>query len=86
MRPSVRFALGVTAPGACVFGDQIDNSYQAFANPSVNDRIIGVQIGLDICRGSFIQGHCDAAGPYFANGHSAGDVDGLVTNPARPHT
>jgi outer membrane autotransporter protein len=51
---------------ARVFGDQIDNSYQAFANPNVDGRIIGVQAGLDIWRGSLIQGHRDAAGLYFA--------------------
>ena len=67
-----------------VFGDQIDNSYQAFADPNVDGRIIGVQAGLDIWRGNLIKakGHRDAAGLYFAYGHSAADVNGLVTNPA----
>ena len=64
-----------------VFGDQIDNRYQAFANPNVDGRIIGVQAGFDIWRGSLIPGHRDAAGLYFAYGNSASDVNGLVTNP-----
>ena len=64
-----------------VFGDQIDNRYQAFADPNVDGRIIGVQAGFDIWRGSLIPGHRDAAGLYFAYGNSATDVNGLVTNP-----
>jgi outer membrane autotransporter protein len=64
-----------------VFGDQIDNRYQAFANPNVDGRIIGVQAGFDIWRGSLFPGHRDAAGLYFAYGNSASDVNGLVTNP-----
>ena len=31
-----------------VFGDQIDNRYQAFADPNADGRIIGVQAGFDI--------------------------------------
>jgi outer membrane autotransporter protein len=62
-------------------GQQIDNRYQSFANPSVNGRLLGVQAGFDLWRGSFIPGHRDAAGLYFAYGNSAMDVDGLVTNP-----
>jgi len=64
------------------FGEQIDNHYQAFADPSVTGRIVGVQAGLDLWRGSFLPGHRDAAGVYFAYGNSAVDVDGLVTNAA----
>jgi outer membrane autotransporter protein len=62
------------------FGQQIDNRYQAFADPSVNGRLFGVQAGFDIWRGSFIPGHRDATGVYFAYGNSAMDVDGLITN------
>ena len=64
------------------FGEQIDNRYQAFADPSVTGRILGVQAGFDLWRGSFIPGHRDAAGVYFAYGNSAADVNGLVTNAA----
>ena len=64
------------------FGQQIDNRYQAFADPSVNGRLFGVQAGFDIWRGSFIPGHRDATGLYFAYGNSAMDVDGLITNAA----
>jgi outer membrane autotransporter protein len=64
------------------FGQQIDNRYQAFADPSTTGRLLGVQAGFDIWRGSFIPDHHDAAGLYFAYGNSAMDVDGLVTNAA----
>ena len=62
------------------FGQQIDNRYQAFADPSTTGRLFGVQAGLDIWRGSFIPGHRDATGLYFAYGNAAMDVDGLITN------
>jgi outer membrane autotransporter protein len=64
------------------FGQQIDNRYEAFADPSANGRLFGVQAGFDILRASFIPGHRDAAGLYFAYGNSAMDVNGLVTNAA----
>ena len=64
------------------FGQQIDNRYQAFADPSATGRLLGVQAGFDIWRGSFIPGHRDAAGLYFAYGNTALDVDGLITNAA----
>ena len=64
------------------FGQQIDNRYQAFADPSVSGRLFGVQAGFDIWRGSFIPGHRDATGVYFAYGNAAMEVDGLVTNAA----
>ena len=67
---------------ARVFGQQIDNRYQSFVEPSANGRLFGVQAGFDVWRGSFIPGHHDAAGVYFAYGNSAVDVNGLVTNPA----
>ncbi len=64
------------------FGQQIDNRYQAFADPSTTGRLLGVQAGFDIWRGSFIPGHRDATGVYFAYGNTALDVNGLVTNAA----
>jgi outer membrane autotransporter protein len=67
---------------ARVFGQQIDNRYEAFAEPSASGRLLGVQAGFDVWRGSFIPGHRDAVGVYFAYGNSAVDVNGLVTNAA----
>jgi outer membrane autotransporter protein len=64
------------------FGQQIDNKYEAYADPSVNGRLFGVQAGFDILRASFIPGHRDVAGVYFAYGNSEMDVNGLVTNAA----
>ncbi len=64
------------------FGQQIDNRYESFTEPSINGRIYGVQAGFDVWRGSFIPGHHDAAGVYFAYGNAAGDVNGLITNSA----
>ncbi len=64
------------------FGQQIDNRYQSFADPSTAGRLFGVQAGFDIWRGSFLPGHRDATGLYFAYGNAAMDVDGLVTNTA----
>jgi outer membrane autotransporter protein len=62
------------------FGQQIDNRYQSYVAPSATGRLFGVQAGFDVWRGSFIPGHRDAAGFYFAYGNSAMDVNGLVTN------
>ena len=73
---------GAVPAWARFFGEQIDNRYQAFAEPSASGRLFGVQAGFDVWRGSFIPGHHDAAGVYFAYGNSAMDVNGLVTNPA----
>jgi outer membrane autotransporter protein len=64
------------------FGQQIDNRYQSFVEPSTTGRLFGVQAGFDIWRGSFIPGHRDATGVYFAYGNTAMDVNGLVTNAA----
>ncbi len=64
------------------FGEQIDNSYQAFAAPNANGHIFGFQAGLDLWRGSFIPEQRDAAGLYFAYGGADLDVNGLVTNAA----
>jgi outer membrane autotransporter protein len=65
-----------------VIGQQIDNRYQAFADPRASGQLIGMQAGLDLWRGSTYPGHRDAAGLYFAYGNADVDVDGLVTNAA----
>jgi outer membrane autotransporter protein len=67
---------------ARLFGQQIDNHYQAFADPRATGQVAGVQTGVDVWRGSLISGHSDTAGLYFAYGNGNADVDGLVTNPA----
>jgi outer membrane autotransporter protein len=64
------------------FGQQIDNRYQAFADPRASGWMNGFQGGLDLWRGSVLPGHRDAAGVYFAYGHSDLGVNGLVTNSA----
>jgi outer membrane autotransporter protein len=64
------------------FGEQVNKRYQSFADPTATGRELGVQAGFDIWRGSFIPGHHDAAGVYFAYGNGKVDVNGLVTNPA----
>jgi outer membrane autotransporter protein len=64
------------------FGEQIDNSYQAFAGPNANGQIFGFQAGLDLWRGSFAPEQRDAAGLYFAYGTANLSVNGLVTNAA----
>jgi outer membrane autotransporter protein len=65
-----------------VFGQQIDNHYEAFADPRANGQVAGIQAGADLWRGSLIPGHSDVAGIYFAYGNGNVSVDGLVTNPA----
>jgi outer membrane autotransporter protein len=64
------------------FGQQIDNQYKSFTDPSATGQLFGVQAGFDILRARFTPGHRDAAGLYFAYANSAMDVDGLVTNAA----
>jgi len=77
------FAEGWGRSGwARFFGQQIDNRYQSYVAPSASGQMFGVQAGFDIWRGSFVPGHRDAAGLYFAYSNSSMDVDGLVTNPA----
>jgi outer membrane autotransporter protein len=63
-----------------VFGQQINNHYQAYADPRAKGQTAGIQAGVDLWRGSLISGHHDAAGVYFAYGNSRVNVDGLVTN------
>ncbi|WP_205965779.1 autotransporter-associated beta strand repeat-containing protein, partial [Paraburkholderia guartelaensis] len=65
-----------------LFGQQIDNRYQTFTNASASGHLLGFQAGLDVWRGSFLPGHHDATGVYFAYGNSDVDVNGLVTNAA----
>ena len=64
------------------FGQQIDNRYRAFADPRASGWLRGMQGGLDLWRGSFLPGHRDVAGIYFAYGNGDVGVNGLVTNPA----
>ncbi|MFC0577253.1 autotransporter outer membrane beta-barrel domain-containing protein [Paraburkholderia solisilvae] len=63
-----------------MFGEQIDNRYQTYTDARANGQILGMQAGLDVWRGSFLPGHHDAAGVYFAYGNGNVDVDGLITN------
>jgi outer membrane autotransporter protein len=65
-----------------LFGQQIDNHYQALADPRASGQVAGIQTGVDVWRGSLIPGHSDSAGLYFAYGNGNVGVDGLVTNAA----
>jgi len=66
-----------------LFGQQIDNHYQAFADPRTDGQIAGMQVGFDVLRSdSLIPGHKDYGGLYFAYGNANVDVTGLVTNAA----
>ena len=63
-----------------VIGQQIDNHSQAFADPRASGRLIGLQFGVDLWRGSFVPGQRDVAGLYFGYLNGDMDVNGLVTN------
>jgi outer membrane autotransporter protein len=65
-----------------LFGQQINNRYQAFADPRASGQVAGIQTGINVWRGSLIPGHSDTAGLYFAYGNGIVSVDGLVTNAA----
>ncbi len=65
-----------------LFGQQINNHYEAFADPRATGQVAGIQTGIDLWRGSLIPGHSDSAGLYFAYGNGNVSVDGLVTNAA----
>jgi outer membrane autotransporter protein len=65
-----------------VFGQEINNRYEAFADPRAGGQVVGLQTGVDIWRGSLIPGHTDSAGLYFGYGNGYVDVNGLVTNAA----
>jgi outer membrane autotransporter protein len=64
------------------FGQGIDNSYQAFADPRASGWTGGFQGGVDLLRTSFLPGHRDVAGVYLAFANSNINVNGLVTNAA----
>jgi len=65
-----------------VFGQEIANRYQAFADPRADGQIAGLQLGFDVVRSdSLIDGHKDYGGLYFAYGNANANVTGLVTNP-----
>jgi outer membrane autotransporter protein len=66
-----------------VFGQQIDNHYQAYADPRTDGQIAGLQVGIDVVHSDgLIPGHKDYGGFYFAYGNANADVTGLVTNAA----
>jgi outer membrane autotransporter protein len=78
---------GCTAAGPCsewgrFFGQQVDNHYQAFADPRASGWMGGFQGGVDLWRGSVLLPGYDAAGIYFAYGNANMSVSGLVTNAA----
>jgi outer membrane autotransporter protein len=64
------------------FGQGINNSYQAFADPRASGWMGGFQGGVDLLRTSFWPGHRDVAGVYLAFANSDINVNGLVTNAA----
>jgi outer membrane autotransporter protein len=64
------------------FGQQVDNHYQAFADPRDSGWMGGFQGGVDLWRGSLLPGHRDATGIYVAYGNANMNVNGLVTNAA----
>jgi outer membrane autotransporter protein len=63
-----------------LFGQQINNHYEAFADPRASGQIAGIQAGVDLWRGSLIPGHSDTAGLYFAYSNAHVGVDGLVSS------
>jgi outer membrane autotransporter protein len=65
-----------------LFGQQINDHYQAFADPRADGWIGGLQGGVDLWRGNTVSGHRDSAGVYFAYGQAEVNVNGLVTNPS----
>jgi outer membrane autotransporter protein len=72
----------VRSDWARFFGQGINNSYQAFADPRASGWTGGFQGGVDLWRGSILPGHRDVAGVYLAFANSNLTVDGLVTNAA----
>jgi outer membrane autotransporter protein len=77
--PAATRRAGRSAWGRAI-GQQIDNRYQAFADPRADGRILGMQAGIDLLRDSFEPGHRDVGGLYFSYLNGNADVDGLVTN------
>jgi len=72
----------VRSDWARFFGQGIDNSYQAFADPRASGWMGGFQGGVDLWRVSLLPGHRDVAGVYLAFANSDISVNGLVTNAA----
>jgi outer membrane autotransporter protein len=64
------------------FAQFVDTHNRAFADPSASGNLWGLQLGVDLLRGSLIAGHYERAGLYGAFGSVNSDVHGLVTNPA----
>ena len=75
-------ATGPCSEWGRFFGQQVDNHYQAFADPRASGWMGGFQGGVDLWDGSLLPGHRDAAGIYFAYGNANMSVSGLVTNAA----
>jgi outer membrane autotransporter protein len=66
-----------------LFAQQVNDHYQAFADPRSSGWLGGIQVGFDLWRGSLFADHGDdAGGVYIAYGHASADITGLVTNPA----
>jgi outer membrane autotransporter protein len=70
----------VTSGWARVFGQQIDHRYESYPDSTAQGSLLGLQTGVDLWRGNLWPDHVDAAGLYFAYGHSDVDAHGLVTN------
>jgi outer membrane autotransporter protein len=63
------------------YGQEVNNQYQAFAEPRATGWMGGFQGGIDLYRGSLWWPGTDVAGLYFSYADSTIDVTGLVTNP-----
>jgi outer membrane autotransporter protein len=75
-------ATGPCSEWARFFGEEVDNRYQAFADPRASGWMGGFQGGVDLWRGTVLLPGYDTAGIYFAYGNANMSVSGLVTNPA----
>jgi outer membrane autotransporter protein len=67
---------------ARLFGQGINERYQAFADPRAGGWLGGFEGGFDLWRNTSSAGHRDAAGVYFSYAQTNADVTGLVTNPS----
>lgn len=65
---------------ARLFGQGLNDHYQAFADPRTTGWLGGFRGGVDLWRNASPGGHRDAAGVYFAYAQANADVTGLVTN------